>query len=177
MIYAEKTLALSEQPLPAVEVCELLRHSFAALVTSSLLEENIWVALKSKTDMGTLLTDLLLEEPRPEIRRCIADIIRIFCNASSAPPTSVTALTAPSASRDDMMKTFWNAVSGILSHARDRPAESAEILDTALDLFISVARLSPESLSYKTCFSEWAAILLNNEHNEVSLQPYVIQMR
>lgn len=62
----------------------LVCNCFASLLEASLVSKDVWTHFKDTPHFGALLQNLLLEDPREDIRKGTADSLRgIFCTLPS----------------------------------------------------------------------------------------------
>lgn len=164
-------------PLDESTLQRLISGSFATLIEASMNDDRVWLALKDYNQMPDLISSLLLSEPRPGIRKDIAEIIFNLCGTSplqknywsnkvskDAIPTGNLA-TATGA---DMVESFWESISALLPRTVEHAQLSQEFFEVALVTFHTVAMLPTTEMPYTEYVRDWGNILLSHNGKEVS---------
>ncbi|KAM5459241.1 putative ubiquitinyl hydrolase 1 [Microsporum canis] len=162
-------------PLDESTLQRLISGSFATLIEASMNDDHVWFALKDYNQMPDLISSLLLSEPRPGIRKDIAEIIFNLCGTSplqknywsnkvskDAIPTGNLA-TATGA---DMVETFWESISALLPRTVEHAQLSQEFFEVALVTFHTVAMLPTTEMPYTEYVRDWGNILLSHNGKE-----------
>lgn len=143
-------------------------------------DDHIWAALKDYAQMPELIYSLLLSEPRPGIRKDVAEIIFSLCGESplqkgywsnKVSKNAILTGNLATVTGADMVKSFWQAISLLLPRAVEHPQLAQEFFEVALVTFHTVVMLPTTEIPYKQYVQDWGNILLSHNGKEVSNCP------
>ncbi|EGD93595.1 ubiquitin carboxyl-terminal hydrolase [Trichophyton tonsurans CBS 112818] len=165
----------SSIPLNEPTLQRLISSSFATLIEASMKDDHIWAALKDYAQMPELIYSLLLSEPRPGIRKDVAEIIFSLCGESplqkgywsnKVSKNAILTGNLATVTGADMVKSFWQAISLLLPRAVEHPQLAQEFFEVALVTFHTVVMLPTTEIPYKQYVQDWGNILLSHNGKE-----------
>lgn len=171
----------SSIPLNEPTLQRLVSSSFATLIEAAMNDDHVWAALKDYTQMPDLLYSLLLSEPRPGIRKDIAEIIFSLCGTSplqkgywsnTVSKNAIPTGNLAAATGSDMVKSFWQSIASLLPRAVEHPQLAQEFFEVSLVTFHTVVMLPTTEIPYKQYVQDWGSILLNHNCKEVNKSPF-----
>ena len=150
----------------------LIREPFAALLEGTLHDEKVWDNLPGDHTFAQILKKTLLEDPRVEVRKSIADVV---FGLSGPPSTKVSfKATNPRSARsrfpesrvDSSLAKLWGALLSALPEAVTWPSQSQEIFEVALAVWRCVAKsVTPEDMV--AYFERFGELLLGYHQKDV----------
>ena len=70
----------SETPLLGLPIAaDLTCRCFATILEASLHSSIVWTSFKNRPDISDLMRNLLLDDPRPSVRKGVADAVAGVC--------------------------------------------------------------------------------------------------
>lgn len=154
----------------------LVRNSFSAILEAALHSGKIWTYFKDHTGFTTLLSELLLQDFRHEIRQGVADAIRVVCGTLPTLvfyPLSVPDELANQIYRytktptQDFVSFFWDKLLVMIPQSVNYPDNAQQLYEIALVVFRSIRQGSQDAVQLATCAKVWGNLLLEHIHDEV----------
>lgn len=161
----------------------LVRQPFAALIESALYDAGVASELYSSNRLGSLIQRTLLEEPRAEVRKAIADVIFGLTGPPSTKlPSSKSADPRSARSRfsaqkiEQLLSKVWIFFAEALPTAYSHPSTSQQLFDVSLAILRIIGK-SMASADIVARFEQWGNLLVSYEHQEIvgkSKDDYVV---
>ena len=150
--------------------------SFSVLLQISLLSEVLWSHFKAHVMCSALLQRSLLEDHRSEVRTHIAESIKSVRGISKTSALgSYLYLSkanrwsrSPTVPAREVVPYLWQNLFNIISFCLDFADSSEQFFDVITELCKSMDRTSCSTLDLATYAQNWAAILWQHVHYEVS---------
>ncbi|RDW59732.1 hypothetical protein BP6252_12819 [Coleophoma cylindrospora] len=135
----------------------LICKSFEAMLESSLQNPALWTLLQPYLEAG-LVKDLILNDPRPIVRKTVTKQITDKCVYS---PSSARVATA------QFKKVFWSIAASLIPETVLNPQQAEEVLTLALNLFKKVLDTSQGYPELENYMQEWTTLLLTHKVKEL----------
>ncbi|KAN0095287.1 ubiquitin C-terminal hydrolase-like protein [Hyaloscypha variabilis] len=132
-------------------------RSFEAILEGCIHNPELWSHFASYLASNTLLRELLLDDPRPLIRKSVAKHIVSKCTFS--PSLAQVSTTG-------FVMAFWPMVASLIPEATKHPYHCEEIFSLAHTLLKRVTETSTELLNMEDCVTQWGDLLLNHSRQE-----------
>ncbi|KAI2639698.1 hypothetical protein GGS26DRAFT_541160 [Hypomontagnella submonticulosa] len=104
---------------------ELINQSFDALLESCARSRTFWIGFRDRTGLQNVVLRLLLEDPRPIVRKNIARLISL---------KSLRENTVPGARALDFAELFWSVILQLIPRAVMEPTRCEEIFGLSFQL-------------------------------------------
>ncbi|RDL38126.1 Cysteine proteinase [Venustampulla echinocandica] len=140
---------------------------FEALLEASLHNSDLWNSFVSHLKRKSLLRDLLLEDPRPVIRK---SVVKQIVNKCTFTPSLAQVSTM------SFVVEFWPMVATLILEAAHQPLHCEEIFFLGQTLFKKLAETSLEFLNLEDLVKHWGSLLLSHECNESVGHPESIDL-
>ncbi|KAL2808823.1 hypothetical protein BJX63DRAFT_18059 [Aspergillus granulosus] len=155
---------------------KLIWYTFAIIIEGSVRDSGFWATIKQQVQFEQLIFSLLIEERGHNVRKGVADNIRLVCDSSKqlkkpkvpASETQEARTTAISEnpSRIDILGTIWNAFVLTFPRVLDFANQSQEFFEIAHSVFSSIAERSPRDMVFSDYLKQWSDIMLSHKTKE-----------
>jgi hypothetical protein len=156
------------------QVLELAGQALATIFQLGALDDANWEKFRSEPGFSSMLQDILLCEPRQELRAMTAQLIEEAVVGGAHSP-STGDLTYDT--KGQLAVFFWNCLSSLLADTEAHAERSHELFQTYQVLLKSMSQTSPEH--YQTAINETARevadVLLRHESAEVSIGSFPVR--
>lgn len=137
----------------------------------------MWTNFKQHLNSSTLLRDLLLDDPRPPIRKNAMKQVLSKCAFSPKYVSSHNngmaannfALSLAQVSITDFTVAFWPMVATLIPYAAKQLQSCEEVFTLSNQLFKKLADTSTDFFNLDELISQWSTLLLSHTPNEVYL--------
>ncbi|ESZ91138.1 hypothetical protein SBOR_8472 [Sclerotinia borealis F-4128] len=160
LLYAAKLVTTTETSV------HLIWTSVEALLEVATQNSALWSTFVRHLKDSTLLKDLLLEDPRPFVRKAILKSITGKCTFN---PNSTCVSTS------EVAVTLWPTLANLIPEAAERPKQCEETFLLALTMFKRVLETTVD-LDLNTVAQEWGNLLLNHKNYEDVGLPETVDM-
>ncbi|KAL2848825.1 hypothetical protein BJY01DRAFT_211397 [Aspergillus pseudoustus] len=152
---------------------KLIWYAFAIIIEGSVRDSSFWTTVKEQVWFEQLIFSLLIEERGHNVRRGVADNIRLVCDPSKqlkkpklpASETQEARATAISEnpSRIDILGTIWDAFVLTFPRVLGFSNQSHEFFEIAHSVFSSIAERSPRDMVFNDYLKQWSDIMLSHK--------------
>lgn len=141
---------------------ELIRRSFEAMLESCAKSQEFWSAFKSNTKVQDATKELLLDDPRPVVRRSILKLIgsKSFYNQG---PSGIDPV--------EFAETFWPTVWDLLPQAVSQPSKCEEVLSLCLQLLRKLVETDSSKVDLPACLAQCGQLLMSHTPMEDIAHP------
>ena len=156
-----------------IEAHLLVREPFAVLVEGTLHNEQLWDYLQSDPEFGKLLLKILLEDPRIDLRKAVADVIFGLSGISGTkgfykPQDPRSARSRfPASKIDASLAHWWNILVELLPEVVKKPSQCQQLFEVSLAVLQCVGK-SMTATELCSCFESWSKLLIGYHHVDVS---------
>ncbi|KAF4629829.1 hypothetical protein G7Y89_g8311 [Cudoniella acicularis] len=136
---------------------QLTWRAFEAILEASLHNVEMWNSFATHLKNSTLLCDLLLEDPRPVIRKSVGKQVVNKCTFSPS---------LAQVSTTDFSVEFWPIVTSLIIEAVKQPQQCEDTFSLGVSLFKKLAETSIDFLDLNELVQQWGSLLLSHNCKE-----------
>lgn len=164
----DRLIGILSSPLAAEATqnsAKLINTTFQAIMDICSIHSALYSYFISQVDVGALVQQLLLDDPRPAVRKTASNIIA---------EKTTSELSSSAIPATDFRDFFWQKLFGLVSPALRRPAACCEAFDLVRALFVAVRESASPSLNLQRTIQKCCSELLQYRTFEEITQPGVI---
>ncbi|KAL7626866.1 hypothetical protein AAE478_003640 [Parahypoxylon ruwenzoriense] len=141
---------------------ELINRSFEALLQSCAKSRTFWNGVRNQAGLGKVVQSLLLDDPRPTVRKNIARLITVKSLYDCGPP-------GPRAL--DFAELFWPVVFQLVPRAVSLPGNCEEMFSLSFQLLHKLNDENSDAVDLPACLGQCGQLLLSHIATEDIAHP------
>ncbi|KAI1808395.1 hypothetical protein F4811DRAFT_559152 [Daldinia bambusicola] len=141
---------------------ELITRSFEALLESCTKSEVFWKGFRDQVGLQKMVQRLVLDDPRPIVRKSIAGLITA---------KSLHGQTVPGAQALDFAELFWPIIFQLVHQAVAEPNKCEETFSLSFQLLHKLNKEKPGIVDLPTCLTQCGELLLSHTTTEDIAHP------
>ncbi|KAI9773606.1 MAG: hypothetical protein M1840_006880 [Geoglossum simile] len=130
---------------------------FSAIIEASIHSAAFWDLFTRRSDIPGLIKELVLDDPRLSLRKCVAERMSHVCKV--LPNFSKV-------NEEEFASFFWEILHRIIPEAKHNPQNSEQLFQASLAVFRSVGEFSRDRLDLEGYMTEWGGLLVTHNHQE-----------